>query len=170
MRQYLIFSFLILILHCASPVYIKEARLSNKSSVTKITAEDNSFVIETGKDFDIPFFATDADIISDSIRFKEDNELLPEYDYSWGLKQGGKKVKILTSTNKELYGVLLFLPLDNSAVGPVRDRYKIDIPDSYTNTALSGKQAIVYERYEVYHSPGKYNHKAWILWMLNKKL
>ena len=45
MKQLLIFSILNLILNCVSPYYIKEATLSNKSFVTKITAEDNSFVI-----------------------------------------------------------------------------------------------------------------------------
>lgn len=124
----------------------------------KITAEDGSFTIESGQEFQPPF-----QMIKISHRYRSNSDLSGMVNFSADfLKDGAKRVRVTVPGRPQpLYGVLALFEISDLGTGPGARSYRIEIPQQYVDGATSGRVSVVYETYQ---TPA-WLFPSWILWL-----
>lgn len=134
-----------------------------KTEGVKISAEDDSFVLESGKIWTSPFqndthgygmHGKNADMVN-FFKLAVD-------------KMGAKKVRVkVPYQTKELYGVLLLSKIYDGCSSAVTRSYQISIPKSYVEKALNGKVSVLYEYYTACGVVKDMDPlaKTWVLWL-----
>ena len=124
-----------------------------------ITAEDNSFRIETGVPFQPPFqnhvwkHRLNLGRTNVSTLFDEARRNL-----------GARKVLIdYPGVKGRLYGLILFNAIHPRGYGVGSNAYKIEIPWKFVEKAFGGNVSAVYEVYS--HPAAEYQFKSWVLWI-----
>lgn len=126
----------------------------------KITAEDNSFSIVSGQEFQPPFqMAKRTGYVTAS-----DNSFPGLVNLCKdALSLGAKRVRVTVPGRAEpLYGVLGLYQIWNSGTGPGSRSYRIEIPQQYIDAATGGGVSAVYE---TYNGPSGSYYTSWVLWL-----
>lgn len=156
-----------LLVSCGSTKSLISAGKINTPGIV-IRAMDNSFVMKSGTVWHPPFINDLGKLDQDAIGLGGGGDRIAQNiakNYKYALNKGAKKVMIKTPySDKELYGVLMFLPAISGTAcpdSPVKRSYQISVPERYVRTALNGQVSVVYE----YYPCQGWQLKTWILWM-----
>lgn len=129
-----------------------------------IKADDDSFTIESGQEFQPPFQTAENKFILRSLA-NDQKDLVRLSDRA--LQTGAVRVRVtVPGVAKPLYGVLALFPISNSGEGPGSRSYRIVVPQEYVDAATGGNISVVYETYQV---PGM-NMPSWILWLSDSSI
>jgi hypothetical protein len=114
---------------------------------TTIKAENGSFMLQSGRQFQTPFTC-----------FPEGAAATPEA-FTNALKNGGMRVSVNVEGQPPLHGILCFYGVNEKAQGPASRSYYIQVPESYIQATSEGRVSVVCETTEIE------NDYAWILWL-----
>lgn len=141
-----------------------------------ISAENNSFTIESGQEFQPPFQIKCTEALGlpapfDNFCYADPGDRVKEY--SDALSRGAQRVRVtLPGVTKPLYGVLALFEVSSLGTGPGSRSYRIEIPQQYVDAAMGGRVSVVYESYLRgtdlnYWNAG--NVPSWILWLSDQQ-
>ncbi len=157
-----------------SASYVRTGKISGDGIVIA-AADGERFILEGGREFRTPFHGRcyNFDSYDDPmLQLIADMSKTPE-DYRNGLRNGGRRVLItVPGLDKQLYGVLLFCALPDTAYGPAAFSYFVQIPQEYIEQAKSGLISVVWEDVDwrdVDHNRTN-SHLSWILWISDRPL
>ncbi|WP_019612851.1 hypothetical protein [Psychromonas ossibalaenae] len=139
----------------SSPTYSVEEGIITTADVT-ITALDNSYKLTSGERFEIPLQSGIGGPV-DELKSSA-GKLLTEHQ--------GTKVRVsLADKNLELYGLLTFYEINNSADcrGLATTSHTLIIPKKVIKQALSGETAVVYDYYTCAGTDTETT--SWVLWL-----
>lgn len=137
-----------------------------------ISAEDNSFTIRSGQEFQPPFQIKIGSQVLNALPdpfdgFCSDAPSDRVKEYSEALSSGAERVRVtVPGVAKPLYGVLALLQIADKGDGAATHSYQIEIPQDYVDAASGGKVSVVYEFYDL---TGR-NVPSWVLWLSDQPL
>ena len=139
-----------------------------------ITAQDKSFTIVSGQEFQPTFQLGKSAVFGDL----GNSMAAPPGDtprggvnfYGQALSAGAKRVRVTVPGRAEpLYGVLALFEISDLGTGPGSRSYRIEIPQQYIDEAAGGRTSVVYESYErpgsFYYTVSDYKMPSWALWL-----
>jgi hypothetical protein len=132
----------------------------------RIVAEDGSFTLVGGQEFDSPF---QSDIWRGKSTAFDDANVLQSA--AAGRARGGRNVLVyVAGHDKPLYGVLALSRVFASAYGPGSRSYMVSIPNDKILAAYSGSTAVAYENvdWKATFSNGTmqvFHWRGWVLWL-----
>lgn len=148
-----------------SPVPIRYGTLVNEN--LRIVAQDGSFELEPGEDFETPFSVY---WWNGQAPVSGTQNLVNEHQQA--AEQGARRVRIeMEGEERDLYGLLVFNQAVQSSSGPARQSYYLQVPEDKLQSALNGNVAVAYElidwdhTYTVDGSP-RSRDKTWLSWIL----
>src|SRR5690606_10203828 len=126
-----------------------------------ITAEDGTFVLKSGDNWNPPFYAMSEYNFLQVQQLEINKDITTQYDFAIE-ELGAKKVRVKTPySDKELYGVILFNKVAEKCKVPVTRSYQIVVPEDYVQQAMNGQVSVLYEYYDC----SGFSLKTWVLWL-----
>jgi hypothetical protein len=140
---------------CGGSMVTRQAVLNTPG----VTIRGDNFVIESGRQFEIPFLLGPWQSNS-AVSAK-----LPE-EYKRWLGKGARRVSVTVDGREQpLYGVMTFHTLYGWAKGPATRSFSVRLDDRYIQDASDGRIAVIFELAS--NGAGKESF-AWVLWLSDR--
>lgn len=164
-RRFLALCALVVLTSCAQFREIERGKITTPSIT--ITANDGSFTLRSGEDFEIPFYGEEHIIAPSNLTVE---------DFSWYEKRGAKRVRVSVGS-RQLHGVLYFSRVPPGAPSSMYRMLELIVPESYVDAASNGRASVVYDVWDtgLFATGSLYkclvsSWGSWILWMSDYEL